>query len=263
MTLLLEHYGFRTALRVWAIVVAVLCFPLLSFAKPRLPISTSHPRIHSTSWTQLFDLSFLWSSYFFIHQACNVIESSGYFLPSIYLPLYAQNTLHSSSYASAFTVMAINGASVIGTISMGTLIDRFHVTTCVLVSTFGSAVCVFLLWGLATNISILYIFAATYGLFAGSFCATWTGVIRDVQIRSGGKADAGLVFAFLAFGRGVGNIVSGPLSVILIGGSSDGTVWKGHAKGGYGSGYGPLIAFTGVSALLGGLSFVIKRIGWM
>jgi hypothetical protein len=200
--------------------------------------------------------------YFIILQACNVIESLGYFLPSVYLPLYAQNALQSSAFASAITVAAINGASVVGMICMGTLIDRFHVTTCILVSTIGSTLCVFLLWGLATNMSILYVFAITYGLFAGSWCSTWTGVIRDVQIRSGGKADVGLVFAFLEFGRGVGNVVSGPLSVALIGGS-EGHVWKGEVKGGFGSQYGPLIAFTGVSAMLGGLCFVIKRIGWL
>ncbi|KAF2669078.1 MFS general substrate transporter [Microthyrium microscopicum] len=262
MTSLLSRYGFRTALRIWAIVVAVIALPLLSFAKPRLPLSTTHHRAHSSSFRQLFDLSFLTMPYFLILQACNIIESSGYFLPSLYLPTYARDALHSSNLASAFTVTAINGATVVGTIVMGTLIDKFHVTTCIFVSTMGSTICVFLLWGLATDLPLLYVFAITYGLFAGSFCATWSGVIRDVQIRTDGKADAGLVFAFLAFGRGVGNVLSGPLSVVLIGGSG-GHVWKGQAAGGFGSGYGPLIAFTGVSALLGGLSFVVKRIGWL
>src|ERR1700753_3695884 len=123
MTLLLSNFGFRSTLRILALTVTILCLPLLSFARPRPPLSTSHPRSHSTSLRQLFDLSFLLTPYFLILQACNVIESTGYFLPYVYLPLYAENALQSSTIASAFTVAAINCASCIGTICMGSLID--------------------------------------------------------------------------------------------------------------------------------------------
>src|SRR6201995_3287586 len=142
MSFLLIRFGFRNTLRVWALAVCVFSFPLLSFARPRLPLSTTHPRAHATSLRQLFDVSFLLTPYFLILQACNVIESAGYFLPSVYLPLYAQNALKSSTIASAFTVTAINGASVVGMICMGSLIDRYHVTTCILVSAIGSTICV-------------------------------------------------------------------------------------------------------------------------
>src|ERR1700760_1227232 len=138
MTLLLSNFGFRTTLRIWALTVVVFSLPLLSYARPRLPSSTSHPRSHATSLRQLFDLSFLLTPYFLILQACNVIESTGYFLPYVYLPLYAENALQSSTIACSFTVAAKNCASCIGTICMGSLIDRFHVTTCILVSALGS-----------------------------------------------------------------------------------------------------------------------------
>lgn len=39
--------------------------------------------------------------------------------------------------------------------------------------------------------------------------------------------------------------------------------WKGKAGAGYGSGHGPLIVFTGVTALLGGASVVWKQFGWL
>ena len=74
-----------------------------------------------------------------------------------------------------------------------------------------------------------------------------------------GNVDPIMVFAFLGLGRGVGNVVSGPLSEVLVRGSP----WRGQALGGYGSGYGSLIAFTGVTALLGGGSYVWKRMGWL
>lgn len=68
-----------------------------------------------------------------------------------------------------------------------------------------------------------------------------------------------LVFGALAAGRGVGNMISGPLSGALM----ERSPWEGKAGFGYGSGYGVLIVFTGVTALLGGSSFVWKRLGWL
>lgn len=75
--------------------------------------------------------------------------------------------------------------------------------------------------------------------------------MRDVTVRMRGAVDPGMVFACLAAGRGIGNVVSGPLSEALMGKGAD---W--HAELAYGSGFGPLIVFTGVSAALGGLSCV-------
>jgi MFS family permease len=252
---LLSSYGFRTALRVWSLSLFMLTFPLLYFVKPRLPVKRTL-RTHSSG--RIFDLSFLWTTHFLVLQTCNIIEATGYFLPAIYLPTFAQKMLNSSSLASAFTVISINIASVFGCVLMGTLIDRYHVTTCILISTLGATLGVFLLWGFTTSLPLLYIFCVVYGLFAGSFSSTWTGVIRLVQGKST-NADAGMVFGFLAFGRGVGNLVSGPLSEALI----KERPWVGQIGMAYGSGYGPLIAFTGVSALLGGLSFGARRVGWV
>jgi len=252
---LLDSYGFRTTLRVWSITLFILTAPLLYFLKPRLPISQTS-RQHSPN--KLYDLSFLTSSHFLILQACNIIEGFGYFLPTIYIPSFAQQQLHSSSLGSAFTIISINIASVFGTIFMGMMIDRLHVTTCILISTLGASFGIFLIWGLATSLAPLYLFCIVYGLFAGSFSSTWTGIIRHTQEKAEG-ADAGLVFAILASGRGIGNVVSGPLSEVLV----KGKPWVGEATMGYGTGYGLLIVFTGISALLGGSSFVVRRVGWM
>lgn len=228
--------------------------------KPRIPVSTFRSRNYSAR-RRLFDLGFLGTSYFLILQTSNIVESLGYFLPSIYLPMYAQNALQSSTLAGAFTVIAINGASAISTVGMGFMIDKLHVTTCMFLSTAGTTLCIFLLWGLGTSVPVLYLFAITYGLTAGGWCSIWTGMIRDIQKKTGGKADAGLVFATLSFGRGIGNMVSGPMSVLLIGGNT-GMLWK-ESRAGFEGGYSPLIIFTGVSAFLGGFSFVLKRLGWM
>lgn len=252
----LHAYGFRTTLRIWSITLFILTGPLLFFVKPRIPVSQSHRQHDRRGRT--FDLNFLMLRNFIILQFCNILEGLGYFLPSIYLPTYAQQYLGATNVPAAFTIISVNVASVFGCILMGHLIDRFHVTTCILVSTIGATLGTLLFWGFSTSLPLLYIFCITYGLFAGSFSSTWTGIIKDVQKKSD-SADAGLIFAFLAAGRGIGNVVSGPLSEALIGGKP----WLGEAGGAYGSGYGPLIAFTGVSAACGGLSWAVWRVGWL
>lgn len=252
---LLSSYGFRTALRVWSLTVFLLTIPLLYFLKPRLPNPQSS-REHGPR--KLFDLNFLKIPGFGILQACNVLEGMGYFLPSIFLPTFSKQVLHSSPIAATSTIITVNITSVFGCIIMGALVDRYHVTTCILVSTIGAALGTFLIWGFADNLATLYVFCAVYGLFAGSFSSTWAGIIKYVQEKDR-NADAGLLFAVLAFGRGIGNICSGPLSEALL----TGKPWFGEAIRAYGSEYGSLIMFTGISCLLGGGSFIVRRLGYM
>lgn len=170
----------------------------------------------------------------------------------------------------------LNVATVVGCVAMGWLTDQLHVTTCILVSTAGTAVGTFLLWGLGQNLATLYAFCALYGMFAGAYTSTWPGIMRQVTTAppergedgsgsgssssSGGRVfDPIMVCGFLALGRGIGIVVSGPLSEALIANMP----WKGAAAAGYGSCYGTLIALTGTTAVVGGGSYFFRRVGWM
>lgn len=321
LPLLLEYllgtYGFKTTLRLWACLVFVLTTPLAYFIKPRLPIRQplqGTPSMGSMYHTQPFNFRFLLSKQFMLYQVTNVVEAMGFFLPGIYLPSYAHASLQASSYTAALTLLLVNVASVFGCVAMGSLIDRLHVTTCILLSTIGTTLGTFLLWGFSVNMPVLYLFCIVYGFFAGSFTSAWPGIMREiarmeaenaaignnntnntttnndlpsvnhdsnrssltaagsdassVEHGYGGSSGNGsgnsvtdpiMVFAFLALGRGVGNVVSGPLSEALV----RGLPWQGKALGGYGSGYGGLIAFTGVTAFLGGGSYIWKKLGWL
>lgn len=188
---------------------------------------------------------------FIVYELGNIVEALGFFLPTIYLPTYAKS-LGASNVTASLPVILVNLGSVVGCIIMGMLVDRYHATTCILISTVGSTLSIFLLWGFSSSLAPLFIFSIAYGLFAGSFSSTWPAVLSEVRKRNH-FADNGIIFGFLASGRGVGNVVSGPLSESLL--KCD--VWEDVA-GGYGSGYGALIVFTGVTALLGGLSVLAR-----
>jgi MFS family permease len=246
----LNKYSFGTMLRAWAIVLVLLLGPLLYFVKPRLPVSSS-------THARRLNFDFLRTTTFWVFQAGNIVQGLGFFIPNIYLPTYARS-LGLSPIAGTVTVSLFNTTSVFGQVILGSLSDRVHITTVILISTVGATLSVFFLWGLSASLPLLCIFSLVYGLFAGGFTSTYTGAIREVK-KVDSRAEAGLVLGLLAAGRGVGSVVSGPLSEVLLSEKP----WVGEAFAGYGSGYGGLIVFTGVSAMLSGVSWIGRRVGWI
>ncbi len=245
---LLHSYGFRTTLRVCSLSFVALTFPVLFFFKPRLPLSQA-------TQSRGFDMSFWTCSRFLILQSGNIFQSLGYFLPAIYMPTYARS-LGASAIEGTLTIILINAASSFGNLCMGAAVDRFQVVNCALTSALGSSIGIFLLWGLSSSLAPLYIFCIIYGGFAGCVSSMYSAIIRDTKEKRRG-ADSGMIFACLSAGKGVGYMVSGPLSEALLRAGS----W--HAEKAYGTQYGALITFTGVTALLGGWGFAAKRVGWL
>ncbi|KAI0528005.1 MFS general substrate transporter [Xylaria bambusicola] len=250
---LLTQYGHQTTLRASGVAIFIVCAPLSFFIKPRLPPS-------NTVATRPWELKLLFSGIFAPYQLGNLVQGTGHFIPSIYLPTYARTVLGASGFLAALTVLLVNIATTIGALVMGVLTDRLPATTCILISSAGATLGVFLAWGLSSSLAVLYVFCIMYGLFAGSFTATWPGIMRALgHTRESGEItgiDPTLVFSGLCAGRGIGSLVSGPLSEALITDMD----WKGHARAGYGSGYGTLIVYTGITALVSSSSFMWKML---
>ena len=247
----LKKYGYPTMLRAWAGVLALFSGPLLYSVKARIPVT------HAASHSRRLSFGFLKMSAFWVLEFGNVLQGLGFFMPNIYLPTYA-GSLGLSSTEGAVTVALFNVASVFGTVLLGGLTDRLHVTSVILISTIGATSSVFLFWGLAGSMPLLCVFGIVYGLFAGGFSSTYAGISREIKRRDD-RAEFGLIIGALAAGRGIGSVVSGPLSETL----ANSRLLQGDAALGYGSGYGGLIIFTGVTAFLGGSSWMGRRVGWV
>jgi len=158
---------------------------------------------------------------------------------------YASTLINLSSLHSTLLISLLNLSSAAGTILIGSLTDHLHPTSVILISALGSALAVFLIWGFALSKPVIYIFALAYGIFAGGYTATWTGCVSEIQ-RDVIEAEAGVVIGMMAAGRGLGAVMSGPVSESLLGYES----W--NLTGAYGTKYGILIVFTGITAVLGG-----------
>lgn len=174
----------------------------------------------------------------------NVVEGIGYFMPQIYLPSFAA-WLQFPPVTSTMSISILNVSSTLGLILTGLLVDRLRVSTVLLISSLGAAASVFLLWGFSVTEPVLYLFALTYGVFAGGYASTWSGSALEVN-RDKPRSDLPVIMNIIGGGRGFGCVASGPLSEYLL----RIEIWDGVGLGVYGTKYASLVVFTGITALL-------------
>lgn len=241
LELLLSKYGHRTTLRAVAVAQFILVAPILPLIKPRLP-----PSHHST--LRMFDISFLKQPLFYCFALSNLLQGFAYYIPGLYLPTFA-SALGLPGTMGALLLAANNLASVLGQVSFGYASDRIsNVLILVFTSTSVSAIAAFTLWGFARSLAMLMMFAILYGWFAGAFVVLWP---KFGQILA---EDPQPVYSMMAFGKGIGNLATGPITARLL----TGEVGKGYGMGRF----QPLILFLGSCMLcssLGIFGWPLKR----
>ncbi|KAF4341144.1 monocarboxylate transporter 2 [Fusarium beomiforme] len=243
---LLQRFGLKATLLSWTVASVAMTLPTLFFLKPRVEISRdSRPRPVSFAF---FGYASFWMLQFGI-----VVQSLGYLMPSTYLASYA-DAIGLPSVTGPILLALFSLASVPGSLIHGMLGDKISGAKVILVSSLGSALPVFLLWGLDRHISTMVVFVILYGFFAGGFSATWSGALQEVK-GTDETIDTSLVFGMLLGGRGLGFVVAGPLSGALI--SVGGSLASGDSLG-YATKYGPMILCTGVTAILGAWAPICK-----
>ncbi|KAM0321261.1 hypothetical protein ACHAPQ_009528 [Fusarium lateritium] len=235
---LLRKIGLRATLLAWAGASAVMILPTLFFIKPRIPT-------HTQARVQKLSFNFLRHTSFWMMQAGVIIQSLGYLMPSTYLASYA-STIGLPSITGPILLALFSVASVPGGIIHGMVGDKLSATKAVTLASLGSALPIFLLWGLSLNLANLVVFVVLYGFFAGGFSSTWSNMSADIQ-KDDSAADSALIFGMLMGGRGVGFVVAGPLSGVLLQAKA---VLSDEALG-YATQYGPMIICTGVTAVFG------------
>jgi MFS family permease len=258
MYALIQRTGVRNAIRVWAGIVLVTGMIGL-FIIPKKSTAIQHRRPQRTPWT------FLKHRTFIVYALGNVVFSSGYGLPQTYLSQYASNVLHLSGIVSSLMIAAFNAPGIISCFLMGFLCDKSSLPASVntQISTLGSALCVFLLWGLKSHEvpALLVLFSIGYGFFSGPYSSTWGGWISEMEREAADNNEAintGMVYGLLNGARGIGYVVGGLSGVELL---HAGAV-EHSQKWAYGTRYGALILFTGLCSVLGGWSILWQCNGW-
>lgn len=231
---LLNKYGYPTTLRAIAVGLFVVTGPLIPLLKGRLPEA-------GAGATGKTDWSFLKTSpMFWIYSASNFAMGLGYFFPALYLPSYATaNGMSSTQGAILLALMAVS--QVLGQTSFGYLSDRkVPLTLLAGSSTMVAAAAVYACWGLAHSFNVLVVFSLIYGFFGAGYTALWGRMGTSI---SNEPTAAFAAFGLLNFGKGVGNVLAGPISGALLSKTVNLSSY-GIAR------YEPVVLFTGSCMLL-------------
>ena len=249
---LLDRYGFRTTMRIWAAVAAGISI-LAIFLIPTHPSSLSSV----THRTPRIPWHFLRHQTFYIYSVAIILQSSGYGIPQTYLNQYAHEITLLSQTSATLLLTLFNIPGIVSSSFFGYLSDNKHftlsTTTVTAISAVSSALSAFLFWGLTSkgSMALLVLFSITFGFFAGGYSATWGGVINELEreaAQSNEAIDTGMLYGLLNGARGIGYVSGGLAGVPLLKAGS--TISVGGF--GYGTSYGPLIIFTGLSTVFGG-----------
>ena len=252
LRVLLDRYGFRTTLRVWTALVAgtsVLGIALI----PTHPstISLSESRARKIPW------HFLKHRTFYVYSVAIALQSSGYGIPQTYLSTYAREIALLSQTSATLLLTLFNIPGIASSSFFGYLSDNKYfpvsATTVTAISAFSSALSAFLLWGLTSegSMALLVLFSITFGFFAGGYSATWGGIINELEGEAAEENEAidpGMVYGMLNGTRGIGYVSGGLAGVPLLKAGS----MNSMEPFAFGTTYGPLIIFTGLSSVFGG-----------
>lgn len=231
---LLSRYGYATTLRAVAVALVVLTGPMIPFIKGRLPTSGGSGPAPKADW------SFLRSDLFWIYSVSNLLQGFGYFFPALYLPSYA-SALGLGERTGAILLAIMSIAQVCGQFAFGYLSDRKISINVLAATAVGvAAVACLSMWQLAQSLAVLICFAIAYGFFAAGYTAMWARM--STKVCHGDVASAPMVFGLLNFGKGLGNIFSGPIGGNLV-------AQGGSQFGGGALAYQWVVVFTGVCML--------------
>lgn len=229
---LLREFGYRTTLRAIAVALVVLTGPLI-------PLLRGRPGQQGNASPKT-DWSFLRKPLFWTYSVSNLLMGLGYFFPSLYLPSYAVS-IGLSVPQGALLLALMSVSQVAGQFTFGFLSDRkVSLNMLITVSLSIAAIATFSSWGVARSLPPLVFFALLYGFFAAGYTAMWARMVTAI---SDEPSASQAIFGLFCCGKGIGNVLAGPISAGLLRLSSD--------TGGYGHGtYQAVVVFTGLCLLL-------------
>ena len=223
---LLERFGFRIALRVYAIVMIVLSGPGLLLIRPRQTTSrhalgAEKPQIDAVEALR----PFLTDAHFLLLAAAVFLQGLGFFIPNIFIPSFAEGMgLSTNSSSGLLALMSVS--QVLGQLWQGWFSDRINVYIPASTSALASALGGLFLWGPAKTLFRLALFAFLWGFFSASYSVLFTRMVSFLL--NGDRRDVAmderigmLIYGFFSFERGLSNILEGPISSWLLGDNSD------------------------------------------
>lgn len=217
---MLDGFGFRTALRVFAIAILLVSGPGLLLVRPRKPGTECLERDRMRREGGVRRLLRRASDRDFLLMAAAVFtQGLGFFVPNIYIASYAEDLGLSRTTGSALLAI-VSLSQVAGQTWQGWISDRVNIYLPVSISGLAPGLGALFLWGPAKGFWSLVAFSALWGFFSASYSVLYTRMCTYLTAEKGrqGADDeaAMLIYGLFSFERGISNILEGPVSSSLM-----------------------------------------------
>ena len=238
MDWMLERYGFRTALRMYGVMIVIVSGPGLFLIQHRQPPSPQQRHTEKVTPSARETLKpFLRNFHFLALAAAVFLQGLGFFIPNIFIPDFAK-VLGISSRASSGLLALISLSQILGQLWQGWLSDRVNVYIPATISAFFCAVGACFLWGWGRGLGSLIPFVMIWGFFSASYSVLYTRMVSFLL--NGDRMDLPtderigmLLYGLFSFERGVANILEGPISSWLRAAAGKKIGWETFGLGRY------------------------------
>jgi len=177
MDILLQRYGFRTALRTYMAMIVGISGPGLFLVQHRQPPAQYQKQAEKPTTSAIQALRpFVTNFHFLLLAAAVFLQGLGFFIPNIFIPEFAK-IMGISSQASSGVLGLISLSQIAGQLWQGWMSDRVNVYIPASISAFYCAIGAFFLWGWAKGIGWLIPFAIMWGFFSASYSVLYTRMV--------------------------------------------------------------------------------------
>ncbi|GJE97530.1 hypothetical protein PsYK624_137510 [Phanerochaete sordida] len=253
---LIARCGIKNTTRIYAAALAVCLLPCALFMHPRLP----EPRWRAPAQTAI-KRSWIRDRRFWVFIVINTLQGFAHYIPLIWLPTFAVSLGRSTSQGSLALTLS-NTAALPAAFVMGWLSDRMDIWALAFCVSLLSALATFTLWGVAAaSYAGILAFGVVYGVTAGTWSSLWSGFVRPIA--KGDPAVAATIINCMMLSRGIGNILSTPISTALQSVKNDFfRTANAHAAGLTvdGGRFSAVILFTGGCFAAGA---IVTVVGWV
>ncbi|KAF9389775.1 hypothetical protein CPC16_005563 [Podila verticillata] len=140
----------------------------------------------------------------------NFLTSLGYMIPFFFLSTFA--VFHGETATTgALMIGILNGASLLGRLSLGFVTDRVGRINMLFICALISGLSILCIWSVATTVPVLTVFAVVYGFTCGGYFSVIPSVIADIYGLDRLTTVTGLLYGSIGFGYLIGSPVSGYL----------------------------------------------------
>ncbi|KZT07333.1 MFS general substrate transporter [Laetiporus sulphureus 93-53] len=246
---MLEKYGFRWTLRIWSFFTLVTVGVAVLGMTSRLPV----PKFRRGQRPRFIppQMHFLRTPMFWAFGITTALQALSYNSVSLYIATYTK--VISTAFSASVVLALFNSSGVVFQVLTGHLCDRIPYTWVMFVSTFAGGLSVFLLWGFARTLPLVFVFSVVFGGLMGGYNSVGPLAIADC---AGSKPEQSsiiwaLSFVFRGIASVVGPVVSGTLYDL-------GKASPHASELSYGAyGFQALEIFVGVCAVATSLSSIV------